>query len=94
MPAARCSTGEQKALLLSLFLGQARLLHAQGIRPLLLLDEVAAHLDADRRKALMAELARLHAQTWMSGTEPEVLIPKGISDKSTVFHLNQSALSL
>lgn len=94
MPAAQCSTGEQKALLLSLFLGQARLLQAAGIRPLLLLDEVAAHLDAGRREALMTELSALDAQTWMTGTEPEVLIPPGFEDKSAIFQLNQSALAL
>ena len=94
MPAATCSTGEQKALLLSLFLGQARLLKAGGIRPLLLLDEVAAHLDQDRRKALMLELGALDAQTWVTGTDRDILVPPEIEDKSAVFGLNQSSLTL
>ena len=92
MPAAHCSTGEQKALLLSLFLGQARVLQAAGIRPLLLLDEVAAHLDAQRRAALMTELSALSAQIWMTGTEPEVLVPEGFADRSALFNLHQSSL--
>jgi DNA replication and repair protein RecF len=71
MPARTCSTGEQKALLISLCLAQARALAARtGAAPILLLDEVAAHLDADRRAALYAEIAALGAQAWMTGTEP------------------------
>lgn len=65
-----CSTGEQKALLVSLILANARAL-AQGgdAAPLLLLDEVAAHLDADRRAALYDEITALGVQAWMTGTE-------------------------
>ena len=63
MPAAACSTGEQKALLISLCLANARALsRATGAPPILLLDEVAAHLDAARRKALFAEIEALGAQ--------------------------------
>ncbi len=94
MPAAQCSTGEQKALLLSLFLGQARLLQSAGIRPLLLLDEVAAHLDADRRAALMAELLRLETQTWITGTDQGALVLPELADRSTVFRLPDGLLSL
>ena len=94
MHAAQCSTGEQKALLLSLFLGQARVLQAGGIRPLLLLDEVAAHLDAARRSALMNALAALKTQTWMTGTDRAMLIPPGFEDKSVVFELKHSTLRL
>ena len=73
MPAAACSTGEQKALLISLCLANARALSAAtGAAPILLLDEVAAHLDADRRRALFAEVAGLGAQAWMTGTGPEL----------------------
>ena len=69
-PAALCSTGEQKALLISILLAQARLQRAKrGHAPLLLLDEVAAHLDADRRRALFAEILALGAQAWMTGTD-------------------------
>ncbi len=65
-----CSTGEQKALLVSLILANARALAADfGAPPLLLLDEVAAHLDAGRRAALYDEIAALGAQAWMTGTE-------------------------
>lgn len=70
MPAANCSTGEQKALLLGLVLSHARLvLRVSGITPILLLDEVAAHLDASRRAALFAVLEELGAQVWMTGTD-------------------------
>lgn len=70
MPARDCSTGEQKALLLSLILGQARLVHwARGAMPILLLDEVAAHLDPDRRKALFSALFELGGQAIVTGTD-------------------------
>ena len=68
--ADRCSTGEQKALMLSLILAHAALVSAQrGAPPILLLDEVAAHLDPDRRAALFARLGDTGAQVWMTGTE-------------------------
>ncbi|MBT0957412.1 DNA replication/repair protein RecF [Alphaproteobacteria bacterium KMM 3653] len=68
-----CSTGEQKALLLSLMLSNARALAEDfGAPPLLLLDEVAAHLDAGRRAALYDEIIALKAQAWMTGTGPEL----------------------
>ncbi len=73
VPASDCSTGEQKALLISLILANARALAAEtGAPPLLLLDEVAAHLDAGRRAALYAEIGALGAQAWMTGTGPEL----------------------
>ncbi len=73
VPAAQCSTGEQKALLISLVLTNARALAEDtGAPPLILLDEVAAHLDADRRAALYDEIAALGAQAWMTGTGPEL----------------------
>ncbi|MEP7348837.1 MAG: DNA replication/repair protein RecF [Sphingorhabdus sp.] len=69
-PADRCSTGEQKALLLSLILAHAGLVAEQrGEPPILLLDEVAAHLDPSRRTALFELLAVTGAQVWMTGTE-------------------------
>ena len=68
-----CSTGEQKALLVSLILANARALKEDiGTPPLILLDEVAAHLDADRRAALYDEIVALGAQAWMTGTGPEL----------------------
>lgn len=71
--ARAASTGEQKALLLSLILANARALAEDlGAAPLLLLDEVSAHLDADRRSALYAEILALGAQAWMTGTGAEL----------------------
>ncbi|MEM8979202.1 MAG: DNA replication/repair protein RecF [Pseudomonadota bacterium] len=65
-----CSTGEQKALLISLILANARALKEDlGYAPLVLLDEVAAHLDPTRRAALYDEISALGAQAWMTGTE-------------------------
>jgi DNA replication and repair protein RecF len=70
MAAASCSTGEQKALLIAILLAHARLQAAlRGAAPVMLLDEVAAHLDATRRHALFAELAALGAQAWLTGTD-------------------------
>lgn len=73
MPARACSTGEQKALLISLCLANARaLLDATGAAPILLLDEVAAHLDADRRHALYGEIHALGAQALVTGTAAQL----------------------
>ncbi|SEQ71485.1 DNA replication/repair protein RecF [Thalassovita taeanensis] len=73
VPAKDCSTGEQKALLVSLILANARALAADlGAPPILLLDEVAAHLDATRRAALYTEITALGAQAWMTGTGAEL----------------------
>ncbi len=71
MPAGKCSTGEQKALLIGITLAHARAVRDafHGYVPLLLLDEVAAHLDESRRAGLFAELAELGAQGWMTGTD-------------------------
>lgn len=70
VPASDCSTGEQKALLISLILANARALAPDfGAPPLLLLDEVAAHLDQSRRAALYDEICAIGAQAWMTGTE-------------------------
>ncbi len=66
-----CSTGEQKALLISIILADARELARQrdSMAPLLLLDEIAAHLDSIRRAALFEEISALGAQAWMTGTD-------------------------
>ncbi len=70
MPAQNCSTGEQKALLLSIVLAQARAgAQWRGVVPVLLLDEVVAHLDATRRLELFEEICQIGAQTWMTGTD-------------------------
>jgi DNA replication and repair protein RecF len=69
-PAARCSTGEQKALLMGIILAHADLIEEKrGQRPLLLLDEVAAHLDPVCRAALFDRLSQRVGQVWMTGTE-------------------------
>jgi len=80
MPAADCSTGEQKALLIGLVLANARLQAAanKGAAPLLLLDEVAAHLDEMRRAALFDEICALGAQAWMTGTDAHLFAAFGV----------------
>jgi DNA replication and repair protein RecF len=77
MEARLCSTGEQKALLLSLILANARALAAEGGAPVLLLDEVVAHLDDGRRAALLAEVAALGGQAFMTGTDAAIFAPLG-----------------
>ena len=69
--AEHCSTGEQKALLIGMILAHARAVrdNFRGHAPLLLLDEVVAHLDAERRAGLFAELRELGAQAFMTGTD-------------------------
>jgi DNA replication and repair protein RecF len=76
--AADASTGEQKALLIGLVLAHARLVaDMTGIAPVLLLDEVVAHLDPSRRAALQSELATLGAQVWMTGADPALFAEIG-----------------
>lgn len=71
LPAARCSTGEQKSLLIGLALSHARLVAAmQGYAPVVLLDDVVAYLDGPRRAGLFEALARLNCQVWMTGADP------------------------
>lgn len=70
MPADQCSTGEQKALLIGIVIAHAKLIAAErGAPPLLLLDEVAAHLDEKRRADLYSILEALGGQVWLTGTE-------------------------
>lgn len=76
LPASLCSTGEQKALLVSVVLGHAALIaEARGFAPILLLDEVAAHLDPPRREALFAALTALPAQAFLTGTDARIFAP-------------------
>lgn len=83
-PAERCSTGEQKALLLGMVLAHADLVaELNGRRPVLLLDEVAAHLDPRRRTALFDRLAAGGGQVWMTGTEPALFA--GIGDTASLW---------
>jgi DNA replication and repair protein RecF len=85
MPAGLCSTGEQKALLIGLILAHAKAVKeaCAGLAPLLLLDEIAAHLDELRREALFAQIERLGAQAWLTGTDPEVFAP--LQQRATFF---------
>ena len=79
-PAETCSTGEQKALLIGMVLVQARLAaRLSGETPIVLLDEIAAHLDKTRREALFGVLDDLGCQTFMTGTDAEVFAPLGAS---------------
>jgi DNA replication and repair protein RecF len=77
MPSRLCSTGEQKALLVGLVLAHAELASQRrdGMTPILLLDEIAAHLDPARRAALYDEILRLRLQAWMTGTDLEPFLP-------------------
>jgi len=89
LPAGQCSTGEQKALLLSLVLANARALAEDfGAPPILLLDEVAAHLDAGRRAALYDEVCALGAQAWMTGTGPELF--EALGDRAQRFEVRDA----
>lgn len=77
-PAAQCSTGEQKMLLIAVILATARLQAAvRGLAPLLLLDEVAAHLDGEHRAALFDEISDIGAQAWLTGVDRSVFAPFG-----------------
>jgi len=92
MPAAQCSTGEQKALLIGLILASARLTAAErGAQPLVLLDEIAAHLDPDRRVALYQRLLDSGAQVWLTGTEPNLFEPLG--ESAQYFHVANGHLT-
>lgn len=88
MPAENCSTGEQKALLIGLMLAQAR---AQAAKhPFLLLDEVAAHLDENRRAALVEELIDLGTQVFMTGTDASLF--DAFQDRAQAFEIKAGAV--
>lgn len=88
--ARNASTGEQKALLLSLILSNARALAQDfGAPPLLLLDEVSAHLDAGRRNALYEEISALGAQAWMTGTGADLF--EDIGERAQLFEVTEAA---
>jgi len=91
MPARDASTGEQKALLIGLVLAHANLVaDMTRIIPLLLLDEVVAHLDPGRRAALFDELARLGSQVWMTGADPQAFAAIGPS--ADIFEVDNGAM--
>lgn len=88
MPAAQASTGEQKALLISLILANARALAEEvGTAPILLLDEIAAHLDDARRAALYDEICALGAQAFLTGTGPELFA--GLEGRAQMFEIRE-----
>lgn len=89
MPAHACSTGEQKALLIGLVLAQARA--QQDRRPILLLDEVAAHLDELRRSAMIEELLDLGTQAFLTGTDRELF--GAFQGRAQSFHVDDGALN-
>ena len=89
--AGECSTGEQKAVLISMVLSQARVQLAQrGLAPLLLLDEVVAHLDQTRRLALFNELSELDAQSWLTGTDQSLF--DGFDARAQFFQVADAAI--
>jgi DNA replication and repair protein RecF len=91
MPAGQCSTGEQKALLIGLILAQARAVKAvANVAPVLLLDEVAAHLDRQRREGLFAALEALGSQAWMTGTDGHLF--EGLAAGAQCFHVDAGTL--
>jgi DNA replication and repair protein RecF len=91
--AADASTGEQKALLIGLVLAHARLIAAMtGFAPVLLLDEVVAHLDPARRAALHVELAELGAQAWMTGADPALFAE--IKDEAAMVEVGSGRLEI
>jgi DNA replication and repair protein RecF len=90
-PASNCSSGEQKALLIGLILAKAELIkELEGISPLVLLDEVAAHLDQTRREALFGEISRLGAQAWMTGTDRDLFAP--IAQDAQILAVNRGII--
>jgi DNA replication and repair protein RecF len=91
--AADASTGEQKALLIGLMLAHAGLLaEMSGFAPLLLLDEVVAHLDPGRRTALYGELETLGAQVWMTGADPAAFAE--IEQRAQTFQVTPGRVAL
>lgn len=92
LPAGQCSTGEQKAVLVSIVLAQGRVPDQTGGRaPLLLLDEVAAHLDEVRRAALYDELCALRAQSWMTGTDAALFA--GFGERAQFFRVTDATVT-
>ena len=91
MPADQCSTGEQKALLIGIILAHAALIKAErGAPPILLLDEVAAHLGAARRGALYDLLEDLGAQVWLTGTDENLFT--AIEGRAQFFEVRDAAV--
>jgi DNA replication and repair protein RecF len=93
IPAGAASTGEQKALLIGLVLAHARLISEMtGSTPVLLLDEIVAHLDPGRRAALHAELAQLGAQVFMTGADPAAFAE--VADRAAMIEVRAGRLDI
>lgn len=91
MPADQCSTGEQKALLIGLIMAHSRMITAErGSPPVLLLDEVAAHLDQNRRQALYDLLRAMKCQVWMTGTDQSLFA--AIEKEARIIRVEQGQL--
>lgn len=91
MPAGSCSTGEQKALLIGLILAHSRLVkNLTGYAPILLLDEIAAHLDEKRRAALFDLIDRLDCQAFMTGTDRSMF--DALGERAQYFHVTDGEL--
>jgi len=91
MVASLCSTGEQKALLVGIILAHARLTgEMNGFAPVLLLDEIAAHLDASRRSALFDMIEALGCQSFMTGTDAELF--EAMGDRGQFFHVSEGSV--
>lgn len=92
LPADQCSTGEQKALLTAIVLAHARLQAAEkGAAPILLLDEVAAHLDSERRAALFGRLLDLGLQAWITGTDRTAF--EGLEGRADFFRVDAAQVT-
>lgn len=93
MPASQCSTGEQKILLTGIILAHARLIALEReAPPILLLDEIAAHLDAARRVALFDVLDSLGGQVWMTGTDEGLF--EAIQEKAVFYRVKNGQVVL
>ncbi|MDZ4791093.1 MAG: DNA replication/repair protein RecF [Hyphomicrobiales bacterium] len=92
MPARLCSTGEQKALLIGLVLAQAEVVKTArgGFAPIILLDEIAAHLDEGRREALFKDIITLDSQAWLTGTDPADFA--ALRGQAQFFHVSDGAI--
>ena len=91
MPAELCSTGEQKSLLISIILAQAKCqtLH-KGFAPIMLLDEVAAHLDDIKRDALLEKILDLSLQAWITTTDPRIF--NKLSGSAQFLHVSNNSI--
>jgi len=91
MEASQCSTGEQKALLIGIVLATARLqAEERGHTPLLLLDEMSAHLDEDRRRALFDMICQMGAQAWITGTDANIY--KDVGERAQHFQVRNASI--